>query len=51
MEIDAETLGGFIISELGVLPKKGDVVKIENLSIKVTHADDRKIDKVQITKS
>ena len=51
LEIDAETLGGFIISELGVLRKKGDVVKIENLSIKVTHADDRKIDKVQITKS
>lgn len=51
LEIDAETLGGFIISELGVLPKKGDVVKIENLSIKVTHADDRKIDKVHITKS
>ena len=51
LEIDAETLGGFIISELGVLPKKGDFVKIENLSIKVTHADDRKIDKVQITKS
>ncbi len=51
LEIDAETLGGFIISELGVLPKKGDVIKIENLSIKVTHADGRKIDKVQITKS
>jgi magnesium and cobalt transporter len=51
LEIDAETLGGFIISELGVLPKKGDVIKIEDLSIKVTHADDRKIDKVQITKS
>ena len=51
LEIDAETLGGFIISELGVLPKKGDVVKIENLSIKVTHADDRKIDKVNITKT
>ena len=49
--IDAETLGGFIISELGVLPKKDDVIKIENLSIKVTHADDRKIDKVQIKKS
>ncbi len=51
LEIDAETLGGFIITELGVLPKKGDVIKIENLSIKVTHADDRKIDKVQIKKS
>jgi magnesium and cobalt transporter len=51
LEIDAETLGGFVITELGVLPKKGDVVKIENLTIKVTHADDRRIDKVQITKS
>ena len=49
LEIDAETLGGFVITQLGVLPKKGDKVKIENLSIKVIHADDRKIDKVQIT--
>ena len=48
LEIDAETLGGVIISELGVITKQGDVVKIENLSIKVTHDDDRKIDKVQI---
>jgi len=45
LEIDAETLGGFVITQLGVLPKKGDKVKIENLSIKVIHADDRKIDK------
>lgn len=49
LEIDAETLGGFVITQLGVLPKKGDKVKIENLSIKVIHADDRKIDKVEIT--
>ena len=49
LEIDAETLGGFVITQLGVLPKKGDKVKIENLSIKVINADDRKIDKVQIT--
>ena len=49
LEIDAETLGGFVITQLGVLPKKGDKVKIENLTIKVIHADDRKIDKVQIT--
>ncbi|MBL6818291.1 MAG: CBS domain-containing protein [Proteobacteria bacterium] len=49
LEIDAETLGGFVITQFGVLPKKGDKVKIENLSIKVIHADDRKIDKVEIT--
>ncbi len=47
--IDAETLGGLIINELGVLPKVGDMVKIENLNIQVTHADGRKITKVLIT--
>ena len=49
--IDAETLGGLVINELGVLPKVGDVVSIENLNIKVTHADGRKITKVLITKN
>ena len=51
LAIDAETLGGFIISKLGVLPKVGDKVKIEGLTIKVIDADDRKIEKVQITKN
>ena len=51
LAIDAETLGGFVISKLGVLPKVGDKVKIEDLTIKVIDADDRKIDKVQITKN
>jgi magnesium and cobalt transporter len=51
LEIDAETLGGFVISKLGVLPKVGDKIKIESLTIKVVDADDRKIEKVQITKN
>ena len=51
LAIDAETLGGFIISKLGVLPKVGDKVKIEGLTIKVIDADDRKIEKVQISKN
>ena len=51
LAIDAETLGGFIISKLGVLPKVGDKVKIEGLTIKVIDADDRKMEKVQITKN
>ena len=51
LAIDAETLGGLVINELGVLPKVGDVVSIENLNIKVTHADGRKITKVLITKN
>ena len=51
LAIDAETLGGLVINELGVLPKVGDVVSIENLNIKVTHADGRKVTKVLITKN
>ena len=51
LAIDAETLGGLVINELGVLPKVGDVVSIENLDIKVTHADGRKVIKVLITKN
>ena len=51
MTIDAETLGGFVINQIGVLPKVGDKIEIDNLIIKVTHADDRKVDKVLITKN
>ena len=51
LAIDAETLGGLVINELGVLPKIGDEVKIENLVIRVTHADGRKITKVLVTKN
>ena len=51
LAIDAETLGGLVIDELGVLPKIGDEVKIENLVIRVTHSDGRKITKVLVTKN
>ena len=48
MSIDAETLGGFIISTLGVLPKSGDEISIDGLKIIVSDADARKINKVSI---
>jgi len=51
MGVDAETLGGFIISQFGILPGVGDKLEVENLNIEVTHADKRKIDKVSITKT
>ena len=44
-------LAALIINELGVLPKVGDMVKIENLNVQVTHADGRKITKVLITRT
>ena len=45
LSVDAETLGGFFISEFGVLPKIGDKIRINNLSIKVADSDNRKIKK------
>src|SRR6056300_1965642 len=48
MSIDAETLGGFIISTLGVLPKSGDEVSLDGLKIIVSDSDARKINKVTI---
>ena len=48
MSVDAETLGGFIISTLGVLPKSGDEISIDGLKIIVSDADARKINKVSI---
>ena len=48
MSVDAETLGGFIISTLGVLPKSGVEIAIDGLKITVSDADARKINKVSI---
>ena len=48
MSIDAETLGGFIISTLGVLPKSGDEISLDGLKIIVSDSDARKINKVTI---
>ena len=48
MSVDAETLGGFIISTLGVLPKSGDEISLDGLKIIVSDSDARKINKVTI---
>ena len=45
LTIDAETLGGLFISEFGVLPKVGDKIQLENISIKVSDTDNRRIKK------
>jgi putative hemolysin len=40
------TLGGFIVSELGYLPEVGDIVQIENWYFEVLSLEGRRIDKV-----
>ena len=51
LTIDAETLGGLFISKFGVLPKIGDKIKLEKLSIEVSDTDNRRIKKLAVTKN
>ena len=43
LTIDAETLGGLFISKFGMLPKVGDKININNVSIKVLDTGSRRI--------
>lgn len=43
-----ESIGGFIISLLGRIPERGEIIKYENLQISIVDADERHIKKVKI---
>lgn len=42
------TIGGLIVNKFGHLPKRGDQIVIENLSIKVVRADSRRLHSIAI---
>lgn len=46
-----ETVGGWLMSELGRLPKAGDVVESEAGSFRVERLDGRRIDRIRFTPS
>ena len=48
-DIDAETLAGLFINKLGLLPKVGDKIDIDNMILSITAADKRKVKKIGIT--
>ena len=48
-DLDVETIGGLMISKLGVLPKVDDEISLGNMKLKVTVADKRKIKKIGIS--
>ena len=47
-EENFETISGFILYNLGYLPKKGEKIKIENLIITVEDVSEHRIEKVRI---
>ena len=51
LSIDAETLGGFFITKFGVLPKIGDKIKIDDLTIKVLDTNLRRIKKFKVIRN
>ena len=48
-DLDVETIGGLMISKLGVLPKVDDKISLGNMKLKVAVADKRKIKKIGIS--
>lgn len=50
-DLDVETIGGLMITKLGVLPKVDDEISLGNMKLKVAVADKRKIKKIGISVS
>jgi putative hemolysin len=49
-EIDAETVGGFILERLGSVPKGGETVEIEGYRLTVVDVERNRVSKVKIEK-
>jgi len=47
---EADTLGGLVYCELGHVPQQGEVVKLDDLVIKVEQVEEHRINKVRIKK-
>ncbi|WP_114777630.1 hemolysin family protein [Botryobacter ruber] len=50
-EGDYETLGGFVLSVLGEIPKQGDVIKVKPFTISVLSMDENRINVVKLVKT
>ncbi|MEO8500962.1 MAG: hemolysin family protein [Vicinamibacteria bacterium] len=50
-EIDAETIGGFILEHLGSVPKGGETVAIEGYRLTVVDVERNRVSKVKIEKA
>ena len=49
-EIDAETVGGFILERLGSVPKGGEAVEVEGYRLTVVDVEKNRVSKVKIEK-
>ena len=47
---DYDTVGGFVFSHLGYIPKTGQTFEYENLKFSISAAEPRRINRIQIQK-
>ena len=45
---DVETIGGYLLGEIGHLPERGESIALENLTFKVMNADSRQVHLYQV---
>ncbi len=45
---DIETIGGYLLGEIGHLPKRGESISLDNLTFKVLNADSRQVHLYQV---
>ena len=48
-EYDANTLSGWVIEQVGEIPKEGEKFRFENLSIEIIRATEKKVLQVKVT--
>ena len=46
---EVDTIGGVVMQAFGYLPKRGEEIVLENLNIKVTSADSRRLIQLRVT--
>lgn len=49
-DAEFDTIGGLVAKQFGHLPKRSEMVKIENYRFKVLHSDNRRIHLLEVTK-
>lgn len=47
-DVEFDTIGGLVVKGFGHLPKRGEVIKIENYQFKVLHSDNRRIHLLEV---
>ncbi|MEW6981923.1 HlyC/CorC family transporter [Colwelliaceae bacterium 6471] len=48
-EDDADTIGGIVLHQFGHMPKKGEIIIINDFEFKITAADSRRVQTLQVT--